>query len=98
MAADVWAAGGAGALSATLTTSLNSSAYDRLLVIHVAPNTTAINITLDDGTRKFANATPLAASVPVTFGPFFLPNGTSLRGGADTANGDYRIDELRVNQ
>ena len=98
MAADVWASGGAGTLSATLTTSLNSSAYDRLLIVHVASNGTQIALTLDDGTKKLADAVVILPRDTRDIGPFFLPNGTSLRGGADSANGDYRIDELRVNQ
>lgn len=98
MAAEVWAAGGASTLTATLTTLLNSSAFDRLLKIHIAANGSDVTLTLDDGSKKFANALVVPANTQRSFGPFFLPNGTSLRGGSSGANGDARIDELRVNQ
>lgn len=84
-------------MTVTLTTVLNSSAFDRLLVLHYAC-AAAVNVTLDDGTKKLADAVAVPANTPYDFGPFFLPNGTSLRGGASAATGDWVIDELRVNQ
>lgn len=97
--AEVWAAGGASTATSTLTTTLNSTAKDRLLVIHVAPASAAIAVTFDDGSKKLANATPVGANQPRDFGPFFLPSGTNLRGGtAAGSDADFRIDELDVNQ
>jgi hypothetical protein len=89
--------GGSGALSATLTTVLNSSAADRYLLIHVAASVSG-TVTLDRGTgtfRKLQDATPIAAGSALDLGPYFIPNGHSLRGGITTGTADYSIDEVR---
>lgn len=82
----------------TLTTSLNATAFDRYLTVHVAANATPIKVTLDRGTgtfKKLVDGVYVPANECRDFGPYFLPNGHSLRGGADSANGDWSIDEMR---
>lgn len=89
--------GGSGALTSTLTTSLNSTAAGRYLVVHVAASV-AGTITLDRGTgtfRKLADAVPIAAGEARDFGPYFLPSTHSLRGGITTGTADYSIDEVQ---
>ncbi len=95
--AEVLADGGKGTITATLTTTLNNTAKDRFLTVHVAADATPANWTFDDGSKKFADAVAVPANTPYDFGPWFLANGVNLRGGASAAHGDYHIDELQVN-
>ena len=90
--------GGSGAFSTTITTTLNTSGVDRFLLIHsVASSSAGISVYLDAGatTRVLANFTPVPANETRDFGPYFIDDTYSLRGGTDVPLGHYYIDEER---
>ena len=89
--------GGSSAFSTTLTT-LNTSGFDRFLLVHTAASSSAsIQVYIDAGTttRVLANYVTVFANDIRDFGPFFMDDSQALRANTDVALGHFKIDEER---
>jgi hypothetical protein len=91
--------GGRGTLPAGSTANtLNSTGFDRLLLIHISPisaNTVQMWIN-STGLTPLSTTLLLSSGSAYDLGPFFVESTGSLVGGMATSSGSYTIDELRV--
>ena len=95
-----WVNGGMGVPTAAGATTLtmNSTGFDRLLLIHysaVSANT-IVNWKLGSALVALTTTLALGANSVYDFGPFFFGSSESLIGGLGTSSGSYVIDEMRL--